>query len=74
MLVFIRRGGLYALPSGGNKSRPYAVFDDTEFHLYSHRQEAVKKTKADLATRSDLAILKADLERHIEVLKADLGR
>lgn len=37
-------------------------------------QEAAKETKADLATRSDLAILKADLERHIEVLKADLGR
>jgi len=42
--------------------------------LVEYIQEAVKEPRADLATRSDLAVLKADLEGRMDVLKADLGR
>lgn len=40
--------------------------------LVEYIQEAVREAKGDLATKADLAILKADLSRQIESVKADL--
>ncbi len=44
----------------------------TPLEIYDKLKPKLGEEEACLATRSDLAALKADLERRMEVLKADL--